>query len=422
MSRDDSLFAFLKDDIRKSLSELGSPVQLLVNTILVLSPDEDYQLLVKSPSGLATYQSVDHPSGGRVQTVVLEEWTLALDLSPDFMQGSNEPSLALIYKYCVSLLRSLYSLLHYLPAWKLHRNLVRNERMRLITTVHMSPVTRPDNEVELDQKLFPEDHEPAVFKFMPITIPSHGDINLRVRYRPYADFKVDLVSPSENPSLSKAPKRSSSPAPPFEPNVISPRPLRTMAEQIPIPSHSTSSSPVHRAGSDYEGSQVGSEDRPRSRNSFSTFIQASKSKIRRLSVDSWRNVKSSASTSRSGSPPSKVYWANSPDSFNDSQLRIHAVPAMKFRNDKLEEADRELEILVEELEEEQRLTSLWNRIKRRKRVKGSGTKVSSRFLEYQEAPQHDLTRPISSHMSAADIIAIFITKMAPPPLECSGAH
>lgn len=88
---------------------------LTPNQVLVLSTPTCQRIRVDGhPSGIAS---------PRVQrtNVVLERWTL--QLVPPF--PAVPPELPSVYKQAIILFRSLYTLVRALPAWGLHRRLVR---------------------------------------------------------------------------------------------------------------------------------------------------------------------------------------------------------------------------------------------------------------------------------------------------------
>ena len=78
-----------------------------------------------------------------------EEWSLSLDPSTQLEQPqSGEDPYPGVYKQAIALMRSLYALLRYVPAWQLHRKLVPGSGMKV--TVVAAVVGREDEMLHED--------------------------------------------------------------------------------------------------------------------------------------------------------------------------------------------------------------------------------------------------------------------------------
>ncbi|KAF2772373.1 hypothetical protein EJ03DRAFT_202860 [Teratosphaeria nubilosa] len=78
-----------------------------------------------SSSSTASSPRPPHRSGGKGSEVVLERWTIELGDKAGYSAEELNDQLANVYKKGVVLFRSLYTFLHFLPAWKLYRRFGR---------------------------------------------------------------------------------------------------------------------------------------------------------------------------------------------------------------------------------------------------------------------------------------------------------
>lgn len=118
-----------KDLIRvyKSISQLGaSPPPLELQVLLTVPELTDKQVLVQHPPNASRMRVEPTPSH-----VLLESWALTFigttseSPSSSSQSSASEVTLATVYKHIMSIIRSLYTLLRVLPAWKICKRLRR---------------------------------------------------------------------------------------------------------------------------------------------------------------------------------------------------------------------------------------------------------------------------------------------------------
>lgn len=109
--------------VTQELKELGtgpkSTLEMRVRSVLVLGPPSPAQALVLVSDSKRT--RIDIPPDARA--ILLEEWSLSLDRTTKLDQTQGDDPYPGVYKQAIALIRSLYALLRYVPAWQLHRKL-----------------------------------------------------------------------------------------------------------------------------------------------------------------------------------------------------------------------------------------------------------------------------------------------------------
>ncbi|CEL54712.1 Autophagy-related protein 13 OS=Sclerotinia sclerotiorum (strain ATCC 18683 / 1980 / Ss-1) GN=atg13 PE=3 SV=1 [Rhizoctonia solani AG-1 IB] len=222
---DDGRFGGLTQELKDLGNAANDALELRVRSVLVLGPPSPAQALVLV-SDEERRRRVELPPEARA--IQLEEWSLSIDRSTrlDTVQAGEEPYPA-VYKQAIALMRSLYALLRYVPAWQLHRRLVPGSGMKVVviaTLVGREEDTLHEDVLGLTHKLIPDEGDLITFSFPPIVTPL-GAIALRAQYRPNVRFRLDplenlwssaLATPS-SPGGTGAGRGSTSPASPSPP-------------------------------------------------------------------------------------------------------------------------------------------------------------------------------------------------------------
>lgn len=99
-----------------------------------MPPPLDFEVLLTIPELTNNQVLVQHPPNqSRIRVdptpthVLLEKWSLSFSTLPTGQSSSSmgEISLATVYKHIMSVIRSLYTLLRFLPTWKICKRLRR---------------------------------------------------------------------------------------------------------------------------------------------------------------------------------------------------------------------------------------------------------------------------------------------------------
>ncbi|CAE6421506.1 unnamed protein product [Rhizoctonia solani] len=187
---DDGRFQELTQELRELGNDRAGLLEIRVRSVLVLGPPEPAQALVLM-SDLERKKRIEIPP--EASAIQLEEWSLSLDRSTklDASQAVEDPYPG-VYKQAIALMRSLYALLRYVPAWQLRRGLVPGTGMKVVVVAAL--VGREDDRLhedvlDLTHKLVPDEADPSTFAFPPIMTPL-GAISLRAQYRPNARFEL----------------------------------------------------------------------------------------------------------------------------------------------------------------------------------------------------------------------------------------
>ena len=116
-----------KEQIRlyRSISQLKGPPPLELLVLLTVPELTNNQVLVHHPPNASRQRVEPTPTHA-----LLERWTLSFVASnsgsPTSSQMSTgEVTLATVYKHIMSVIRSLYTLLHVLPTWRICKRLRR---------------------------------------------------------------------------------------------------------------------------------------------------------------------------------------------------------------------------------------------------------------------------------------------------------
>ncbi|KAG8712558.1 hypothetical protein FRC11_014834 [Ceratobasidium sp. 423] len=187
---DDGRFGELTQELRELGSVMGGTLEMRVRSVLVLGPPSPAQALVLV-SDSERKMRVEIPS--EASAIQLEEWSLSLDRSTRLNQvQAGEDPYPGVYKQAIALMRSLYALLRYVPAWQLHRRLVPGSGMKVIVVAAV--VGREDDRLHedvlgLSHKLIPSEADSSTFSFPTIVTPL-GAISLRAQYRPNVRFRM----------------------------------------------------------------------------------------------------------------------------------------------------------------------------------------------------------------------------------------
>lgn len=246
--RDDGRFNALTQELREIAPEAGS-LELRVRSVLVLPPlaPPAAQALVLLPDPTSTTATrrvrVDVPPDARA--ILLEEWTLALDRTQAQRPPHGEDPYPGVYKQAIALVRSLYALLRYVPAWQLHRKLGPGAPLHIAVGAALAPDVLDEDVLGFGEsvpretptrwgshlapvahRLVPDDPGPSTFAFPAITTPL-GAIILRTQYRPHTRFRLDplenlwssaFASPSGTPPSTTTPVNQTSPLSGGNPN------------------------------------------------------------------------------------------------------------------------------------------------------------------------------------------------------------
>lgn len=130
---DDGRFGGVSQEL-KELGSVGSGLlEMRVRSVLVLGPPSPAQALVLV-SDTQKRTRVDIPPDTRA--ISLEEWTISLDRSTRLDQVQDDPYPG-VYKQAIALMRSLYALLRYVPAWQLHKRLVPGSGMKVVVVASL---------------------------------------------------------------------------------------------------------------------------------------------------------------------------------------------------------------------------------------------------------------------------------------------
>lgn len=190
-----------KDQLRlyKSISQLN-----------VLPPPLDFEVLLTVPELTNNQVLVQHPPNqSRIRVdptpthVLLENWTLSFSTSPPVQSNSStsEVSLATVYKHIMSVIRSLYTLLRFLPAWKICKRLHRRPRnshlgIALRVRSRGAEASQSDDMRYLGFGSPLSAGSPALststYSFQPVTHPM-GIFSLTVTYLTSPHFEIDTV-------------------------------------------------------------------------------------------------------------------------------------------------------------------------------------------------------------------------------------
>ncbi|KAL5505015.1 ATG13 [Sanghuangporus vaninii] len=189
----------------RSISQLRAPPPPLELLVLLTVPElTDKQVLVQHPPNSSRQRVEPTPAH-----VLLERWTLAFVLSnsgsPSSSQMSTgEVTLATVYKHIMSVIRSLYTLLHVLPAWRICKRLrrrpgqgARNGQLGLMLRVRArgTDSSADDNGyLGFDEPLSPSAPplDTATHTFEPVTHPM-GVFSVSVTYLKAPHFEIDTV-------------------------------------------------------------------------------------------------------------------------------------------------------------------------------------------------------------------------------------
>ncbi|CAE6355294.1 unnamed protein product [Rhizoctonia solani] len=188
---DDGRFGGLTQELKDLGNTTSGALELRVRSVLVLGPPSPAQALVLV-SDSERRRRVEIPPEARA--IQLEEWSLSFDRSTrlDTVQAGEEPYPA-VYKQAIALMRSLYALLRYVPAWQLHRRLVPGSGMKVMviaTLVGREEDALHEDVLGLTHKLMQDEEDLITFSFPPIVTPL-GAIALRAQYRPNVRFRLD---------------------------------------------------------------------------------------------------------------------------------------------------------------------------------------------------------------------------------------
>jgi hypothetical protein len=127
---DDGRFGAVTQELRDLGSGAGGALEMRVRSVLVLGPPSPAQALVLV-SDSNKRARIDIPPDARA--VMLEEWSLSLDRATTLDQAQHgEDPYPGVYKQAIALMRSLYALLRYVPAWQLHRKLGPGSGMKVV--------------------------------------------------------------------------------------------------------------------------------------------------------------------------------------------------------------------------------------------------------------------------------------------------
>ncbi|KAF2716839.1 hypothetical protein K431DRAFT_335200 [Polychaeton citri CBS 116435] len=135
-------------------------------------------------------------SGGRHVEVVLERWTISLGDPSDYTSSELGDALPNVYKKGVVLFRSLYSLVRFLPAFKLYRKLSRatgsQQQLKVKFRIRRSDEIQTSHRDPLESPLCPSDRADCTIEqhdFPPLLCPA-GPLSISVRYRSNCEFSV----------------------------------------------------------------------------------------------------------------------------------------------------------------------------------------------------------------------------------------
>lgn len=136
-------------------------------------------------------------NGGRLLEVVVERWTVQLGKPEGLTTSELNDALPNVYKKGVVLFRSLYTFARFLPAWKLHRKLVRqpgsHQALRLRFRVKQGHTPAGHRQDTLYLPLCPSEHdsESLVKQYeIPPLLCRTGPLSVSVEYRMNCDFNV----------------------------------------------------------------------------------------------------------------------------------------------------------------------------------------------------------------------------------------
>ncbi|KAL5532376.1 ATG13 [Sanghuangporus sanghuang] len=189
----------------KSISQLRAPPPPLELLVLLTVPElTDKQVLVQHPPNSSRQRVEPTPAH-----VLLERWTLAFVMSnsgsPSSSQMSTgEVTLATVYKHIMSVIRSLYTLLHVLPVWRICKRLrrrpgqgARNGQLGLMLRVRARGIDSSADDnfyLGFDEPLSPSAPplDTATHTFEPVTHPM-GVFSVSVTYLKAPHFEIDTV-------------------------------------------------------------------------------------------------------------------------------------------------------------------------------------------------------------------------------------
>ena len=140
--RDDGRFNALTQELREIAPEAGS-LELCIRSVLVLPslapPAAQALVLLPEPASTSATRRVrvDVPPDARA--ILLEEWTLALDRTQAQHPPHVDDPYPGVYKQAIALVRSLYALLRYVPAWQLHRKLGPGAPLHIAVGAALAP-------------------------------------------------------------------------------------------------------------------------------------------------------------------------------------------------------------------------------------------------------------------------------------------
>ena len=171
-------------------------VHLTHNQALVIIDDSGKRWNV-SDALASSANSSPHPikNGARYCDVVLERWTVELGDPSGYTPAELNDPLPNVYKKGVVLFRSLYSLSHFLPAWKLYRKLGRSggnhQALRLKFRIRQGPVLANGPKDSLYTPLCPSEHDSDKIvehhAFQPL-VTLVGPLRLSLSYRTSCSF------------------------------------------------------------------------------------------------------------------------------------------------------------------------------------------------------------------------------------------
>ncbi|KAH9919968.1 autophagy-related protein 13-domain-containing protein [Epithele typhae] len=190
------------------------------------------QVLLSIPELVSNQVLVHHaPDSSRVRIepapryIVLETWSLDFTPHGPHYDHTSDVQPSTMYKYSITLFRSIYTLLHVLPAWKLSRRLRRrvggnrngNFSIRLRVddvdaSIHRDHILDLDTPLSFSPSAPPLDYEQQTLP--PITHPA-GEFSVTARYLTAPDFQLDTAE-----SLLSADFLSLEEGPEFTPTLV----------------------------------------------------------------------------------------------------------------------------------------------------------------------------------------------------------
>ena len=135
--------------------------------------------------------------GGRSCEVVLERWIIDLGSTDGYTSEDLQDQLPNVYKKGVTLFRSLYAFLRYMPAWKLHKRLSRHGSHSLKLKFRIRQAQAVEERGRHDTLSLPlcpselrnSDKIVESFEFQPLVSPV-GPLRLAVSFRSNCGFSV----------------------------------------------------------------------------------------------------------------------------------------------------------------------------------------------------------------------------------------